>query len=344
MDHKPDERVRQLQMIIDNENRIISIWTLTLEKLRNVVISSSSNEDDYILIENNPKFEKPIGELLFSFINADFKTESGFNCYIKVWGLAGLLKVNEEYDNPNLDHFNYNGIEAKNIIHSFYTLTKSALVNAQKDFKEVIDLCINDNKEPYLEGLTPSQRYFAGLLANVISNLDIYSKPYYVYFKPRTEKTIHIKGNYSIESICNSIKTESLIIETTYYSQNIITFAYIEFFNLLNNFTISKCTNCNKYFVPKTKINEIYCEDCRHTGYINKVKNNEFLKAYNTAYKTKHAQMTRQTLGKSKETHEKYKKALKKWREEAIIKRLLIQEEQISEIEFRNFLNSNLEV
>jgi DNA-directed RNA polymerase subunit M/transcription elongation factor TFIIS len=345
MGRKPAERVKQLQMTTDNENRIVSIWTLTLEKTEDVIISDFTNEDGYMVVESNSTFKKPIGELLFSFMNADFSTASGFSSYVKVWGLGGLLGVNEEYVSPNIDRYHYSSIEAKEIIHSLYNLTKLILIQAQDDFKKVIDFCTNYSREHYLVSLTPLQRYHAGLLAEVIPNLDIYSKPVYVYSKPKTfaEKVIRAKTN-SIEDICNSIKTESLFIETTYYSQNIVTLAYIEFFNLLYNFFIGRCANCGKYFVPKNKSNEIYCEDCRHSGYINKIKNNDLLNAYHTAYKTKHAQKQRKIKGKSTEVGKRYELALKNWRELAKLKLVLAQKEQISEKEYRDFLNSILEV
>ncbi len=63
---------------------------------------------------------------------------------------------------------------------------------------------------------------------------------------------------------------------------------------------INKCANCGKYFVPYSKSSEIYCSNpykgnrtCKQIGYENKIKSDEFMKVYRTAYKTKNATKNR---------------------------------------------------
>jgi hypothetical protein len=59
---------------------------------------------------------------------------------------------------------------------------------------------------------------------------------------------------------------------------------------------IKLCFNCHKAFIPLTRSDEIYCNNffkgnktCKQIGYEAKINNDEFLKAYRTAYKTKNA-------------------------------------------------------
>jgi len=197
---------------------------------------------------------------------------------------------------------------------------------------------------------------------NKIPKVDIYSKQYYVYHNVSRRYTncsnilneALSEREYTIEQLADSIKTDTFKIETTYYTQNILTFIYIEVFNLLTNFSIHKCSSCQKYFVPKSRITEIYCDNCRDKGYLNKIKNDELLKAYNTAYKTKHAQKQRKTKGKSPETNNKYEEALSKWRDSAKQKlgeyqdKYLLEKEESGKRlvieEFKEFLNKDFQL
>jgi len=69
---------------------------------------------------------------------------------------------------------------------------------------------------------------------------------------------------------------------------------------LQNGIRLKRCRNCGHYFVPTTRVDEIYCgafyEDektCRQVGYEGKESSDELLKAYRKAYKTQHAKMQR---------------------------------------------------
>lgn len=62
------------------------------------------------------------------------------------------------------------------------------------------------------------------------------------------------------------------------------------------NKVIKSCQNCGKYFVPAARSDEIYCNNifkgnktCKQVGYEEKINNDDLLKAYRTAYKTKNA-------------------------------------------------------
>ena len=68
---------------------------------------------------------------------------------------------------------------------------------------------------------------------------------------------------------------------------------------------VKKCENCGKFFIPSVRSDEIYCDyefkngkTCKQVGYEIKLNNDEFLKAYRTAYKTQHAKMQRNKKNK----------------------------------------------
>lgn len=63
---------------------------------------------------------------------------------------------------------------------------------------------------------------------------------------------------------------------------------------------IKRCQNCNKYFVPLVRSDEIYCDNifengktCKQLGYENKVKKDKVLSQYRKIYKTQNARKQR---------------------------------------------------
>lgn len=66
------------------------------------------------------------------------------------------------------------------------------------------------------------------------------------------------------------------------------------------NININICDNCSKYFIPKNKSNEKYCNNifengktCKEVSYQIKLNNNEADKIYRNAYKTQNAKKQR---------------------------------------------------
>jgi hypothetical protein len=315
---------KHMTMVINNIEKTITISTEKPEL---------GGKGYYIIYESEHKYDEPIGGLLFSFITANFNSLEDFKLFVESWGLPGLLQVVKNsgltYEYTTIDENEYN-----NFVNNIYELTHSELTKSQNEFKAVVDFCINTIDDPNLKELTPLQRYYFGSFKNnLIPDLNKYGKEIHI--------SHGVDASYSDEKVI--LENITCKIKTIYHTQNISAFAYQEFFNLLNNFSIGKCSNCKEYFVP-LKINEIYCESCRGVGYINKVKNDDSLKAYNTTYKTRHAEKQRKIRGKSKITKQAYESALAKWKGTARLKLKEIQEGVITFEEFENSLEKGLEL
>lgn len=82
---------------------------------------------------------------------------------------------------------------------------------------------------------------------------------------------------------------------------------------------------------------------CKDVGYLYKVENDKLLKAYNTAYKTRHAEKQRKPRGKSQSTVNKYANAIDMWRKDARKGLESAQNGRISFDEFLLILNKKLE-
>ncbi len=98
---------------------------------------------------------------------------------------------------------------------------------------------------------------------------------------------------------------------------------------------IRNCENCNRFFVPTSRSDEIYCDrifknnkTCKQIGYNRKVENDPYLKAYRKAYKTKNAYKLR-NINNSPGIEERFSKWVaeaKKKLEEARTGRITIGE------------------
>ena len=91
-----------------------------------------------------------------------------------------------------------------------------------------------------------------------------------------------------------SKKNQKITYCNTYYVSTVS-----DFFQLMGIFTIKedkpirKCKICGKYFIPISKTDEIYCQNCRNISYDKKIKENEILSCYRKIYKTQNARKQR---------------------------------------------------
>jgi len=93
--------------------------------------------------------------------------------------------------------------------------------------------------------------------------------------------------------------SEDNIITMSYMIYTLKEISYLDYFKVSSqHIPIKKCENCGKYFIPKVRSDEKYCNNifkdgktCKQLGYEIKLKNNEFKAAYRSAYKTQRARI-----------------------------------------------------
>jgi len=120
-----------------------------------------------------------------------------------------------------------------------------------------------------------------------------------------------------------------------------------DFFALMGVFTIKgdkpirRCKNCNKYFIPASKKDEIYCLSCRDVSYDKKIREDEILSSYRKIYKT-------QSARKSRNSHRpQINEKFEHWKRMAICKRndckagLITLAEMEASISSQDWLNGN---
>lgn len=123
---------------------------------------------------------------------------------------------------------------------------------------------------------------------------------------------------------------------------DIFSFCFIQAFK--HKIIINKCQNCGKYFLPKTRKDEIYCDNvfkgnksCKNLGYSVKVDDDKYLKAYRVAYKNKNAYKLRNS-----KNIPNIQERLDKWVDEAKVRMETAKNGQISFDEYQSWLKLKL--
>ncbi len=266
-------------------------------------------------VQDTHVIANPIGTFLFDFLNSDSIDNIFLKKLLFRYGIAALNdpagkdfnddfnlfyddpRANEHDDSIDIDYFETRiNTGIKEIIDSY--------INLHKTLREIINFSYNINEEKYLNGLTPSQRYYIFIHSY---HLDEYMG----LFKYLTDLSFNQDFNFleydksikkfnfdSPEALAKYIKNEckknhNFHIKNYLYSFNSLMSVY--YFCVLyfieNNIPIKICKNCGKYFIPENRISSIYCnriykdkKTCKEIGannaYNEKLKKDEVNSLY----------------------------------------------------------------
>lgn len=96
-------------------------------------------------------------------------------------------------------------------------------------------------------------------------------------------------------------KSDEFVVIDCYSISSAVSVIDFELITMIKEKTVVKlCQNCNRFFVPHSRSDEIYCNhinetgrSCKEVGFENKMKKDEAFKAYRTIYKTQNARKQR---------------------------------------------------
>ena len=240
------------------------------------------------------KEEYNIGEQLCDFLNTDFETPDSFKTLIKKYGINFFL---------NLTDIRYSDYPVSS---DEYEKSQDTLINDNKyifslfrqDLILDIEYIFNMNNLEEIKDLTPLQRF------QVMTNSDFRSKSLekidnnkvkinlsafeilrdYSNYPMRQDETQRIVSKANINS--------SYFIECTDIIQTLL----IELLEIAKlNIEIKKCRNCDKFFVPDNRSDEIYCSNiyengktCKEIGHFKVqqklIQENDDLRIYRNVY------------------------------------------------------------
>lgn len=186
------------------------------------------------------------------------------------------------------------------------------------DLKERLELISKYSNNSLVRNLSVPEKLFLYETKRVFDIHYVNTKPAHALFLDTKFKTKYIcdtelsfeERRLDVEKIVEMIKEKHIVAKEVYELQNTEEQIRFELFKVIqNNFTINKCENCGRLFIPSTTSNnpnqkgrndQKYCNSlfentgktCKEIGALNKqkekVQNSPILLEYNREYKRMH--------------------------------------------------------
>ena len=225
-----------------------------------------------------------------------------------------LLKWVQEIDKISAKKHN----EYMKFFETIRDLLIENFIEKKTDLKERLELISKYSNNSLVRNLSVPEKLFLYETKRVFDIHYLNTKPAHALFLDTKFKTKYIcdtelsfeERRLDVEKIVEIIKEKHIVTEEVYELQNTEEQIRFELFKVIqNNFTINKCENCGKLFIPSTTSNnpnqkgrndQKYCNNlyldtgktCREIGALNKqkekVRNSLILKEYNREYKRMH--------------------------------------------------------
>lgn len=272
-----------------------------------------------------------------------------------------LLKWVQEIDKISSKKHN----EYMKFFETIRDLLIENFIEKKTDLKERLELISKYSNNSLVRNLSVPEKLFLYETKRVFDIHYVNTKPAHALFLDTKFKTKYIcdtelsfeERRLDLEKIVEIIKEKHIVVEEVYELQNAEEQIRFELFKVIqNNFTINKCENCGRLFIPSTTSNnpnqkgrndQKYCNNlyldtgktCKEIGAIykqkEKVQKSSILKEYNREYKRMHGLH----YNHQKEFKEKQ---FKEWSQKARELRYNYNDDQIEEFKIELNKLSNL--
>ena len=225
-----------------------------------------------------------------------------------------LIKWTQEIDKiSNKKHAEY-----MKFFETMRDLLIENLMEKKTDLKERLELISKYSNNSLVRNLSVPEKLYLYEAKRVFDIHYLNTNPAHALFLDTKFKTKYIcdtelsreERKLDVEEIVEIIKEKHIVAEEVYELQNTEEQIRFELFKVIqNNFTINKCENCGRLFIPVTssknpnqkgRNDQKYCNNlyldtgktCREIGALNKrkekVENSSILQEYNREYKRMH--------------------------------------------------------
>ena len=269
-------------------------------------------------------FHEKLGLLLLRFLNADLSDfEKANKTFFYAYGFEILRDLDKNYKFELKQNYGSNKEYLKQTTKIFEDL-KDNLLDLQQELINAVTYIYNLDNNKLLKKYTYSER-FAVYLIKRMGKLYTYYKNDFIMRDSYSRKYQEIGNNSEydlLETLQN--KNQVLSMSDTHKSNDLssICYAILEELSKTLNYPIKKCQNCGMYFIPTSKVDEIYCDypkehskTCRELGafqsYTERLKQNKAMGEYRRTYQQKFMQVR-----KDKE-NKKLAKDFETWKKQA---------------------------
>ena len=209
-----------------------------------------------------------LGLLLLRFLNADLSTyETAYKDFFYAYGFEILKDIDKDYKFELKGKYEDDETYLKET-KKIYDNLKEQLIYIQEQITDAVNYIYNINEIEELKPFTHSQRYAVylikrkGKLYSYIKNDEVIQDNY-------SNKYDEL-GNIADIDLLKKLKEEGMLISmvNTHKSNDIssICYAILEELSKTDNYPIKKCQNCGMYFIPNSRLDEIYCDYQKENG------------------------------------------------------------------------------
>ena len=225
--------------------------------------------------------------------------------------------------NANLETYENDEVYLKQM-EKIYNDLQDKIQEVQAEMKVFVTYVFNLDEKEKLKEYTPSQR-FAVYLIKHKGQAYTYNKNDNIIQDNYSNKNLelaHMNDAQLLDSFKNNTMLVSMIDTHQSNDLSAICYAVLEELVKTTNNPIKKCQNCGMYFIPSSRLDEIYCDypkpngkNCRDKGafqaYNERLKQNKALAEYRRLY-----QLKSMAVGRNKD-NKQMKKAFEKWKKDA---------------------------
>lgn len=293
-------------------------------------------------------FVERLGLLLLKFLNANLSTyETAYKDFFYAYGFELLKDLDKNYKFELKGKYGDDETYLKET-KKIYNNLKNQLLYVQENIKDAVNYIYNINENEDLRPFTHSQRYAVylikrkGKLYSYIKNDEIIADNY--------SNKYDDLGHISDYDLLKKLKEEGMLISivNTHKSNDIssVCYAILEELSKIDNYPIKKCQNCGMYFIPNSRLDEIYCDypkengkTCREQGailsYNRRLQEKSAYAEYRKTYQQKFAMVNKNKNDKN------LKKEFDNWKKQAKEKIAKLKHGELSEDEVYEWILRN---
>jgi len=242
--------------------------------------------------------------MLLRFLNADLSNyEMANKTFFYAYGFEILKDLDKNYKFELSNNYGSDENYLKATTKIFKDLQEN-LIDLQQELIKAVTYIYNLDNDSRLEKYTYVER-FAVYLIKRMGKLYTYYKNDFIIRDSYSRKYNEFANNSEYD-VLEALHTKNMLLSMsdTHKSTDLssICYAILEELSKTPNYPIKKCQNCGMYFIPTSKVDEIYCDypkenskPCRDLGafqsYTERLKQNKAMGEYRRTYQQKFMQV-----------------------------------------------------
>ena len=248
----------------DFENRLLTLYFNKSE------VKGRTKEEQGLKYPGNMYFPyvERFGMFLLRFLNANLEThESAYETFFFAYGFEILKDIDESYTFELKGKYENDEVYLKQM-EKIYNDLQYKIQEIQEEMKAFVNYVFNLDEQEELKEYTPSQR-FAVYLIKHKGQAYTYNRNDNIIQDSYSNKNLelsHLNDKQLLDSLKNNTMLVSMI--DTHQSDDLsaICYAVLEELVKTTNNPIKKCQNCGMYFIPNSRLDEIYCDYPKENG------------------------------------------------------------------------------